>query len=162
MNDSAFILQKVIPGDERRFNDIKRVVEELQALDEGKAWRVGIEEMKSERSLKQNRYLFGIAYKLLSEHTGYEKDDLHTYLLGKHFGTKLKRVPKSRHNREGLIEIPLRTTTTDENGLRSVLARTPFSEFVDFVKRFAAQAGVYVPDPDPSLAIYDAPEQRAA
>ena len=158
---NSLILQKVISGDSRRYDDIKRVVEELQSLDEGKAWRVDIEEVKSERSLKQNRYLFGVAYALLSEETGYEKDDLHTYLLGKHFGTKLKKVPKSKYNREGLVEIPLRTTTTDENGRRSVLGKAKFADYVNFVQRFAANIGVVIPDPDPSLAVDEFREEAA-
>lgn len=155
----AFILQKVIPGDARRFADIKRVVEELESLEERKAWRISIEQVKSERSLKQNRYLFGVAYELLSEHTGYEKDDLHTYLLGKHFGTRLKKVPKSKYNREGLIEMPVRTTTTDEHGRRSVLGKMQFAEYVNFVQRFSAELGVVIPDPDPALATYDSPPE---
>jgi hypothetical protein len=124
-----------------------------------------IEEAKSERSLQQNRYLFGVAYALLSEKTGYEKDDLHTYLLGKHFGVRLKRVPKSKYNPRGRIEVPVRTTTTDGKGRRSVLGRSPFSEYVDFVRRFASETvGVVIPDPDPAYGIYghEEPMRKAA
>lgn len=162
MNSDAFILPQIAPGDVRRSRDIGRVVNELEALDEGKSWRITIEQMKAERSLKQNRYLWGQAYKLISEGTGYEKPDLHETLLGLHFGTRLKRVPKTLRNREGLKEVPVRTTTTDENGRRAVLGKTPFSEFVDFVKRWASEGGIHVPDPDPSLAIYATPAERKA
>jgi hypothetical protein len=145
---SAFWLKKCLPGSVDRSRGIGRIVAYLEELPEEKAWHVSVEEAKSERSLQQNRYLFGVAYKLLSEATGYEKDDIHTYLLGKHFGTKLKRVPKSVYNPRGLIEIPVRTTTMDEHGHRSVLGKMAFAEYVEFVKRFGAEAGVVIPDPD--------------
>lgn len=159
---SSIFLRRVRVGSVDRSRDIGRVVHALEELPETKGWRVLIEEVKSERSLQQNRYLFGVAYKLLSEAIGYEKDDLHRDLLGKHFGTKLKRVPPSKFNPEGLIEVPLRTTTTDEYGRRSVLGKVAFSEYVDFVKRYAAEGGVYVPDPDPSYQIYGEHEREAA
>jgi hypothetical protein len=154
LESRAIILTKITPGDIRRSRDIGRVVNELEELDEAKSWRVTFEECKSERSLKQNRYLFGVAYKILSAETGCEKDDLHRDLLCKHFGTRIKKVPRSKYCCEGLAEVPLRTTTTNEHGRRSVLGKLAFSEFVDFVKRWAAEGGIFIPDPDPSLGIY--------
>lgn len=154
-----FILPK--SSDLDRSRHIGRVVEHLESLEMGHAWRVTVEELKSERSLKQNAYLFGVAYALISEATGYEKDDLHSSLLGKHFGTKLKRVPKSKYNEVGLIEVPVRTTTTDENGRRSVLGKMQFAEYVAFVQRFAAdKLGVFIPDPDPDYALHE--QEQAA
>lgn len=148
MNARPIILPK--SSDLDRSRHIGRVIEALEALSLDHAWKVNVEEAKSERSMQQNRYLFGVAYPLISEATGYEKEDVHASLLGKHFGTKLKRVPKSKFNREGLTEVPLRTTTTNENGRRSVLGKIPFSEYVAFVQRFAAeQLNIVIPDPDP-------------
>lgn len=134
-----------------RSRHIGRVVSELESLPLDKAWIVAVEQKKSERSLQQNRYLFGVAYPPICDLTGYEKHDLHDYLLGKHFGTRLKRVPPTPYNPQGLKEVPLRTTTTDENGRRAVLGKTTFAEYVEFVKRFGAEAGVFIPDPDPEL-----------
>ena len=153
MKSSAFNLQKTMPEDPRRIRDVSRVVEVLESLPYDCAWRVEIEQAKAERSLKQNRYLFGVAYALLSERTGYEKDDLHEYLLGKHFGVYLKKVPKSKYNPQGLVEMPVRTTTTDPNGRRAVLGKIDFADYVAFVQRFAAQHGVVIPDPDPEMAV---------
>lgn len=157
VKSSSFNLPRVFSdNDPRRIRAIARVVAYLEALPYDKAWHFEGSEIKSERSLRQNRYLFGVAYAQLSEHTGYEKDDLHTYLLGKHFGVKLKRVPKSKYNREGLVEVPVRTTTTDENGRRSVMGKMDFAEYVGYVQRFAAGVGVVIPDPDPELASAEA------
>lgn len=149
------ILLKRAASDQERFADRVRAMEEIEALPLDKEWRIEIEEAKCERSLQQNKYLFGVAYTLISDKTGYEKDDLHTYLLGLHFGTRLKRVPRSKYNPQGLMEVPVRTTTTDANGRRSVLGRMEFSEYVDFVKRFAAEkCQIFVPDPNPAYQIY--------
>lgn len=144
---SGFILKSTLK-DLERSRDIGRVCEALEALPHDKAWRIEIEQAKSERSLSQNRYLFGVAYPLLSEATGYEAADLHEYLLGSHFGWKLKRIPRTKRNPEGLVEVPVRTTTTDAEGRRSVLGKVEFSDFVSFVQRMGVRAGVIIPDPD--------------
>lgn len=161
MSNHTFILPKTEKGAIQRSYDIGRVVAELEGLEEEKSWRVIIEQCKFERSLKQNKYLFGVAYKLLSKELGYEKMDLHKTLLGLHFGTRIKRVPPTPLNPRGLDEVPLRTTTTDEKGRRAVLGRTKFAEYVEFVQRWGAEAGVVIPDPDPTLA-QDYLEEKAA
>lgn len=154
MNAKRFILQKVAPGDVRRSRDIGRVVQELESLPEDKSWCIEIENIKSERSLRQNKYLFGVAYKLISEKLGYEKDDLHMDLLKRHFGARLKKVPPSKYIPSGLIEIPVRTTTTDEHGRRSVLGKLQFAEYVDFVRRWALDLEIDIPDPDPEYQLH--------
>ncbi len=152
MKKRAYILRRADPESPDRSRAIGRVVEELEALPHDRSWLVTVEEKKHERSLAQNRYLFGVAYALLAEATGYEKEDLHTYLLGQHFGWKLKKVPKTRRNPEGLVEVPVRTTTTDESGRRSVLNKMEFADFVAFVQRTATKVNVVVPDPDSDYA----------
>lgn len=121
----------------------------LETLPQDRAFRVTIEEVKSERTSAQNAYLFGVCYPPISEATGYEKDELHTYFLGTHFGWKDKKVPKTPRNREGVESVPVRTTTTDEHGKRSVLPIMAFCDYVAFVQRFAAvKLGIVIPDPE--------------
>lgn len=124
----------------------------LAGLDELVAWRVTIEPVKDERTVSQNAYLFGVCYPLMSEYSGYEKAELHEYLLGEFYGWVDKRVPKKPSNPTGKESIPRRTTTKNEKGKRDVLDKKPFGEFVDFVQRFAAEKLMLViPDPDPGL-----------
>lgn len=99
---------------------------------------------KRERTHPQNRYLWGVAYKLLSQHTGYEIDDCAEFLCGQFFGWVEKKLPGNR-----TAQVPRRTTTTNEEGKRDVLGRVEFGEYVAFVQRVGAKAGVYIPDPDP-------------
>ncbi len=138
---SSLILKRVPPGAKQRCLDIERVVHALEVLPEGKSWKVSVEEIKSERSLAQNSYLW-VAYTAISKATGYEKLDIHEDICKRHFGTRLKRVPG------GVKEVPIRTTTTDAHGRRSVLSKMEFAELVEFVKRYGAEAGVYIEDPD--------------
>lgn len=138
---SVLLIKRVPDGNNQRCVDIERVVRALEGLDYDKSWKISVQEVKSERSLAQNSYLWA-AYAEISKATGYEKADLHDDVCKRHFGTKLKRGPR------GNIEVPLRTTTTDMHGLRSVLNKSEFMDLVEFVKRYAAEAGVYIADPD--------------
>ncbi len=132
----------------------------LAGLDQDMAWKVTAEPVKNARSLSQNAYLHGVCNKMISDRTGYEADEVHEYLLGRYFGWKDKRVPKTPRNPSGVESVPVRTTTTDEHGKRSVLSTQAFSDYVDFIQRFAAQTlGLVIPDPDP---MYREHEERAA
>ena len=131
-----------------RSTRIIAVHEYLEDLPMNRTWRVLIEAAKSERSLQQNKYLFGVAYKLIGEHLGWEKQDIHEDCLKKHFGARLKKVPPSRECPDGWKEVPVRTTTTDEEGRRCVLGKMEFAEFVDFVQRYGMEVGVYIPAPN--------------
>lgn len=125
----------------------------LAGLDEAWAWKVRIQVARNERSEAQNAYLWGVPYRLLMEHTGFEAEDLHEYFCGQVFGWKDKRVPKTPRNPAGLESVPVRTTTRDENGDRDVLSWERFSDFVAYIQRFAAmKCGIVVPDPDPQYA----------
>lgn len=125
----------------------------LGSLDELVAWRVTAEPVRYTRSILQNNYLWGVANKMISEKTGYELEEIHEYLLGAYFGWRKKRVPKKPSNPKGWESVPRRTTTIDEHGKRKVLTTVQFSEYVEFVQRFAAQKlGLIIPDPDPEYA----------
>lgn len=119
----------------------------LSALP-GKELLVSVAERKRQRSDPQNNYLFGVAYPLLVEAKGYEVNDIHEFMCGTHFGWVDKPCPKTPRNPEGLESKPFRSTTRDETGKRNVLGTVEFSEFVETVKRVAAQAGIYIPDPN--------------
>lgn len=109
----------------------------------GKRLKVTVEESRKERSSQQCRYLNGVVYKLLGDATGYERDDISEYLCGSYFGWKDKRMPGQR-----IAQVPIRTTTTDADGKRAVLSKQEFAEYVDFVQRFGAKHGVFIPDPE--------------
>lgn len=138
----------ILPKGERS-HELELGTTELASLDESIAWKVTAEPLKT-RSQSQNAYLWAVPYKLISEATGYEVEEVHEYMLGRFFGWKDKRVPKTPRNPEGVESVPVRTTTTDEHGKRSVLSPERFSDYVDFIQRFGAmKLGLVIPDPDP-------------
>lgn len=115
----------------------------IASLPDTKSWRIEIKQDVNSRSIQQCRYLNGVAYRILSDATGYERDDISEYMNGCYFGLKEKKLPGNR-----VTQVPVRTTTTDENGERSVLDKLAFAEYVAFVQRFAAEKGVHIPDPE--------------
>jgi hypothetical protein len=147
----TFILPRTLP----REKVIARVSRVLYELPLERAWRVQVAEYKSPRSDRQNRYLNGVCYKLIGDSIGYERDEVSEYLCGLHFGWKDKRVPKKPSNPQGIESVPVRTTTTDENGRRSVLGKQAFAEYVEHIQRFAASKGIIIPDPDPDYAEHE-------
>lgn len=119
-------------------------------LDPDEAWKITAEPVKATRSNSFNAYLWAVPYKLISEATGYEVEELHEYFLGRHFGWVDKKVPKTPRNPSGVESVPVRTTTTDQHGKRSVLTHDEFAEYVAFIQRFAAiRLNLVIPDPDP-------------
>ena len=160
---NSFILKRVPEGDIARSHDIGRVVHALEALPEGKTWRVSVEEAKSKRSNDANAYYWGVVVEMISEATGYEPEEIHEYLCGARWGWKDKRVPKTPRNPEGVESVPVRTTTTDKDGKRSVLAIMQFQEFVEFARRFAAvKLNLMIPDPDKAWKLHQEREEAAA
>lgn len=152
---SSFILPK---------HRSERVLEHAQIalarLDPEQAWKITAEPVRNMRSHSQNAYLWAVPYKLISEFTGYEVEEVHEYFLGRFFGWKDKKVPKTPRNPSGVESVPVRTTTTDEHGKRSVLSVDMFSEYVAFIQRFGAmKLGLVIPDPDPMFREH---EEKAA
>lgn len=141
--------QIILPADRPRDDAIARLVRFCHQLDSRKPWKWTCEPYKATRSGQQNRYLHGVCYKLISDATGYEPEDVAEYLLGTYFGWKDKKVPKTPRNPEGFESVPIRSTTRNEDGRRDVLSWEQFAEYVAFIQRFAAGKGIYIPDPDP-------------
>lgn len=120
-------------------------VQFLDGLDKAKAWEIEVCLFTKPRNDQQNRALWGVAYKELSEQTGNDPADLHTYFCGEHFGWTDYEVMGRRKLK------PRRTTTTDENGKRNVMPMPEFAQFYEFIQRRAAQNGFMVSDPDPLI-----------
>ncbi len=145
-----------IPKDRREFA-AARVQRFILDCLPGKDLEVIVRPKKRERSSQQNRYLHGVAYKLLSEHTGYEMEDISEYLCGAFFGWKDKAMPGKR-----TAQVPVRTTTKGEDGKRAVLSKLEFADYVAWIQRFAAKQGVLLPDPDPEYWLHQDDEMEAA
>ena len=98
------------------------------------------------RSPDQNRYLFGGCYdRILKEGgeamRGWTTAELHEYFCGQYVGWQtLKGFGRPKMK-------PVRTTTTDEEGKASLLSKSDFVDFTEFVREQAAVHGVIIDDP---------------
>jgi hypothetical protein len=113
--------------DSQRTDKIARLVQLLQRKDI--AISVEVTRHQKKRSPAANAYLWGVVYVILSDASGYEKEELHEIMCKKFFGTKVVDVMGER------VERPIRTTTTNEEGEAEWLGPGPFAELVDFAIR---------------------------
>ena len=128
------------PKDRER--EIQRIVDTARLIHPGRAVNVRFTIARPERTLPQVAYLHAVCYAMLSEHTGYEKEEIEEYLLGAYFGWKEKKLPGGR-----VSSVPIRRTTTDEEGNRDVLDGEKFFKFVEWIQRVGARQGCIIPDP---------------
>ncbi|HEX2652974.1 MAG TPA: hypothetical protein VHN11_04915 [Xanthobacteraceae bacterium] len=156
---AEFFLPKLLSRDSK----VASITKFLLALSPGKAWRITVEEERSTRSVRQNKYLNGCVYKILSDATGYERDDISEYCCGLYWGWRDKRVPKTPRNPSGIESVPCRTTTTDENGQRDVLSWADFCDYWNFLQRHFAQikTPIFIPDPDTDWKITEQQQEAA-
>ena len=92
----------------------------------GKRVEVVVRKPKSQRSLEQNAWIWGIAYPILGETLGYDKDELdelHYALVAKCFGVHM--------NEKMGVTVP--------NKRSSKLTTVEFSEYMEWLVRFAAK-----------------------
>lgn len=108
-----------------------------------KSWVVEVKEYRKVRSNEQNAALFGVAYPILTDATGYTPDELHEAFCRRFFGSVDRDVMGQTVSRAR------RTTTTNEQGERDVMPAADFARFYDMVQMIGAEAGVDVPSPDP-------------
>jgi hypothetical protein len=86
----------------------------------------------------QNAFLWGVVYPSILEGggealAGWQKDDLHEFMLGEHFGWEtLTLGGKTVHK-------PVRRS--------SRLNKQDFSDYLEFLSRRAAELGIVIPEP---------------
>lgn len=142
MSESNFTLHP----DSSRVGVLANCCAFLHKLDAGKAWRVTVKPYRKPRSLTANSYLWSAVYPEIVRALGHTDEDWHEFMCCQYFGTRHVVLCGAQHSR------PIRTTTTDQDGKRSVLDSRSFWEFVEFVRDQAAAGGVYVPGPNEAAA----------
>jgi hypothetical protein len=97
---------------------------------------VEVKEGKGKRSNQQNKFLWGVVYGLISEHTGHTPEELHEFFKDK-FLSNRKHIIIGNEDRE----IELGTTTK--------LTTKGFEEFVENIRRFASvELETIIPEPN--------------
>lgn len=137
----------VIPVEspQRHAERLERIAAYFARLDASKPWQLIVGPWKKERTLRQNNAMFGVAYRTLSDFTGFTETELHDLMCKAYFGEveyELMGVAGAK---------PRRTTTKNEEGERDVLSREDMSRFYNFIVQKAAEIGCYIEDPNPML-----------
>lgn len=127
---------------------LTRIVAVLSALAKDVEWVITIAKRKKERTDDQNSALWGVGYKALSEFTGHAPAELHDHFLRAYFGEVEYEVLGKVYTK------PSRTTTTKEDGKRSLLSTVEFKRFYEFLQAQGSEMGCWVPDPDPRWREY--------
>ena len=125
----------VMPAKDRE-SFLQRLVLTLTSLPEG-MWDLTLAPRKVRRSIDQNALLWALYGNILEQAEGildgWDKSDLHEYLLGEHFGWEtIEGFGRKRLK-------PLRRS--------SRLSMTEFSEFLDFIVRRMAGHGIVLQMP---------------
>lgn len=144
MSNPLQLKQVYWPGDTS--DQITAKLDRLKAtiFNRGFAVEVSVRRHQKKRTPEANAYLWGVCYPLMSDTSGYEKEEIHFAMCCKYFGSSVMEVMGQR------FEKPVRTTTTNEDGEAEWLGAMDFAEFVDFVIREAAYwYDVTVPPPTP-------------
>ena len=117
-----------------RVETVERIAHIMRTVLPGKKVQVTVGQYRKSRSNQQNRALWGIAYKALSEATGNDPDDLHEFFLCEYHGSEIIEVIGQKR------KVPLNRS--------SKMSTSEFSDFYQFIQRRSAQAGYNVPDPN--------------
>jgi len=109
----------------------------IASLD-GMPVSVTIEKETHKRSNQQNRFLWGIVYKTISDFTGYDEDEVHA-LCKEKFNPKFLNIVNVNTGEE-----------TEERiaGSTAKLSTKDFIEYVEKIQRYFAGLGCVIPDPN--------------
>jgi len=111
----------------------------VSGLREGTQVELAVTRLYATRSIKQNRWYWGVAVALLSEHTGYGPEEMHDIL-------KAKFLPKHLAVTNGNGRI---VDSFVIGGSTRELNTVEFKEYTERVQQWAADdLGVVIPDPD--------------
>lgn len=112
-----------------KFFDYLRLDEWLRQHNNEKIEVIVRPRTKPKRSDKQNRYLWGVVYKLISDHTGFEVEEVHELMKFRFLRTQI-----------GRFETTLSTAK---------LSTIEFNEYLDKINRFAIEeCGFSIPLPN--------------
>lgn len=108
--------------------------------------RVELASPNAIRSLRANRYYFGVVLEEIRKYTEQDKDDIHDFMCARFLGHKVFLV-----NRETGA-----ATEREVAGRSSSLSPQDFWDFVEHVRLFANEFfGLRIPDPDPAWRLRD-------
>ena len=96
------------------------------------------------RTNRQNRYLFGVVYAIISESTGYTPEEVHE--LFKVMFLSRRRTMKPKAKKKGRKRKPVKVLIVKST---ASLTTVQFEEYIEKIRRFAAtKMDLVIPDPN--------------
>jgi hypothetical protein len=129
--------------------DVRGHVSDYLRTFAGKVLEISVRQYRKQRSIDQNAWIWGVAYPLIAESIGYDRDEheeLHYWLVRECFGT--------HHDKRLGADVA--------NVRSSKLTTAEFSEYMEWLVRFSAKKfGVVVPLPSEAEMVAKA-QRRAS
>lgn len=95
---------------------------------------LSVSKRKSKRSDAQNRYLWGVVYKLICKDTGYTDEEIHELMLEKFAPRRYMELGSTKE------KVVKRSSKMD---------KIEFMDYVESIKQWAAtDLNIYIPDPN--------------
>lgn len=116
----------------------KEALSNYFSSQEGKELTATFSKAKSQRTLSQNAYLWGIVYKLVGEATGHSVNEVHEILK------RMFIPPRIIVYRGKELRIA---------GSTSNLSKIEFSEYLERIRAEAGELGITIPDPEQAKGI---------
>lgn len=136
-------MNRVLQPNEDRDKVLASIRRFIFDLPTDKPYLIDITRLKKKYTNLQRKALWGVAYKVIYQETGYDPEETHKKMCGEYFGW----MPVSTFG--DITRKPIRTTTKDAEGKADVISREELSKFYLAIQAFCAPWGVDVPDPDP-------------
>ncbi len=129
---TTFVSHGSIKDGKLEFNNERYVRWMVSGFEDTDNVRIVIEKQRGNKTNPQLHYLFGVVYKLMAEHTGMSVEEIDAAMKARYLRNKMQW-------RGGDLTIirDKRNLTSDEMG-----------EFIEEVRREAADLGVVVPEAD--------------
>jgi len=102
-----------------KYFDYLRYDEVVRSLNGKKVEVIVSPRTKSQRSDRQNRYLFGVCYKLISEHTGFEVEEVHELMKFRFLRSQVGKYETTRSTKK--------------------LTTVEFNEYIEKINRFCIE-----------------------
>jgi hypothetical protein len=143
------------PGGVKIEGDWKGYIRETWV--QGEVFEVVFQDIVTTRSAKANRYLWGVVYALIAQHTGHSPEAIHDAMCELHLPDEHARVEFFNRMTGEKLEVEV------DSRRSSKLSGMAFYDFVEEVRQWALNfLDVVTPDPDPEYWRKRTPKERPA
>jgi hypothetical protein len=133
---------RIVNGEPAFWEGDRQRYDEFIKKHEGKPFRMLLTAHRPKRTTNQNRYLWGVVYTLISDHTGYTPEDIHGFCAEKFLPGRVVIGGEER-------TVPGKTSNLDT---------LQFQDYVGKIQRWAAEfLSVVIPDPSQTEWLQEEP-----